>query len=253
MPYLWFAPLDVRSGRHVRAAHARRADGGALRNLQARSGGAVLPRPLPALLAPDRAGRRAARAAGGPRRLRRHAARARRHSGELPLRSRRHSLQAAARTAHRQGPVRRHQGGSCARHSARPSRGVVAEHGGLPCARGQEQQRAVRGDGACVGHLDRGGHPGDRRPAPAGGGRPAGGQHEAGEILRRQCSDPSAARRCLGLAVPQRAGVRAARRSIPRRSKGSRTSISTWRSNSCWETGCDDRSIRPQARRSPRA
>jgi hypothetical protein len=26
---------------------------------------------------------------------------------------------------------------------------------------------------------------------------------------------------------------------------GSRTSISTWRSSSCWETGCDDGSIRP--------
>ena len=57
-------------------------------------------------------------------------------------------------------------------------------------------------------------------------GRPVGST-QAGEILRRQCADPSAAAGRLGLAVPQRAGVRAAGDRSRRRSRASRTSIST--------------------------
>ena len=45
--------------------------------------------------------------------------------------------------AYRQGAVRRHQGRSRARHPARPSRRAVAQHGGVPGARGREQQRAA--------------------------------------------------------------------------------------------------------------
>ena len=83
-------------------------------------------------------------------------------------------------------------------------------------------------------------------------GRPVGSS-EAGEILRRQRSDPSAARRMPGARRSSTCRCSSRPPSIHRRSTGSRTSISTWRSNSCWETGCDDRSIRPPARRSPRA
>ena len=83
-------------------------------------------------------------------------------------------------------------------------------------------------------------------------GRPVG-QHEAGEILRRQCSDPSAARLMPGARRSSTCRCSSRRRSIPRRSKGSRTSISIWRSNSCWETGCDDRCNPTARRRLPRA
>ena len=82
-------------------------------------------------------------------------------------------------SAYRQGAVRRHQGRSRARHPARPPRGAAAQHGGVPGARRQEQQRAIRRDGARLGDLDRGGHPGDRRPARAGRGRPAGRQRRS--------------------------------------------------------------------------
>ena len=75
-------------------------------------------------------------------------------------------------------------------------------------------------------------------------GRPVGAAKQAKFFVGNVPIRPPRAG-CLGLAVPQRAGVRAARDRSRRRSKGSRTSISTWRSNSCWETGCDDGSIRP--------
>ena len=76
--------------RRLRAEHARRADGGAFRGLQARGGRALLRGSLPLVLAADRAGRRAARAARRPRGVRGPAARARSDPAKLPLRLRRH-------------------------------------------------------------------------------------------------------------------------------------------------------------------
>ena len=115
-PFLWFAPLDVPDNAHIGAEHARRADGGALRHLQARGGRALLRGSLPLVLAADRAGRRAARAARRPRGVRGPAARARGDPAKLPLRLRQPVLETDLGPAHRQGAVRRHQGRSRARY-----------------------------------------------------------------------------------------------------------------------------------------
>ncbi len=139
-----------RRRRCVRAAYARRADGGTLRGLQARGGGALLRRALPPLPAADRAGRCAARAARGPRRLRGYPAGARRHARQLPLRPWRAHCPAVQWPAHRQGAVRRHQGRSCAGGAARSSRGAATQHGGVPGARRDGEQRPDGGHGASL-------------------------------------------------------------------------------------------------------
>ena len=135
-------------------------------------------------------------------------------------------------SAHRQGAVRRHQGRPRARHPARPSRGAAAQHGGVPGARGAAAaMRSIDVTAlASVISTAEDSQEIDGQRVQVVVGRPVGSA-QAGEILRRQRADPAAAAGRLGLAVPQRAGVRAARRSIRRRSMAFRTSISTARSN----------------------
>ena len=135
-PFLWFAPLDVPDNAVFTPNTLGALMAGALRRLQARGGRALLRGSLPLVLAADRAGRRAARAARRPRGVRGPAARARSDPAKLPLRLRQHVLETAPGTAHRQGAVRRHQGRSRARHPARPSGGAAAQHGGVPGDRG---------------------------------------------------------------------------------------------------------------------
>ena len=150
--------------------------------LQARGGRALLRGSLPLVLAPDRAGRRAARAARRPRGVRGSAACARSDPAKLPLRLRQPALEADLGTAHRQGAVRGHQGRPRARYlSAITWRNCCATW--RRSRRSKRRAASARFDVTAtrLRDLDRRGHPGDRRPARAGRGRPADRQRQAGD------------------------------------------------------------------------
>ncbi len=118
------------------AQHARRADGGALRSVQARGGRRVFTKiTFAAIRARSCWSTCCARCSPAAKRSRIRGG-ARGDPAELPLWRRRPALEALAGAAYRQGAVRRHQGRPRARHPARSSRRTIAQHGGVPGDRG---------------------------------------------------------------------------------------------------------------------